>query len=251
MNYLDSRDESSHSFRRIYNLGVWGMKTEFGLDVKSTLKTELIAVNPNKSIEFPCDYVGLSKIGVLNTHGEIATFKVNNKLTNYHQEYFNSTTRLSGLPTLPNYGLVGGLNEYGYNYGLYLNYWYNGTSFNLFGLGSGTPTVGEYKVDDAARIILFNPQCFNWTHVVLEYLTDGCDESGDYPVDIKMAEAVKCYLRWSDLVDKPKKASPAAVQSLWNHYNNEKRKARMRLNPVILNEMQNAERRSWKMVAKA
>jgi len=251
INYLDSKDDSSHSFRRLWNLGTFGMQTEFGLDVKANIKTAVIDVNPNKTIALPCDFISLSKVGVLNHKGEVVTFKVNNNLTTYHQEYFDSTTRLSGLPTIPTYGFLGVNGGYGYNSLLYLNYWYSGTSYNLFGLGSGTVDVGEYKLDDYNKIMLFNPQCFHWEQVVLEYLTDGADESGDYPVDIKMAAAVKAYLRWADVVDRPKKASPNEVKQLFFAYNNEKRKARMRINPVILNEMQNAERRSWKLVPKA
>lgn len=250
-NLLDSQDSSSHSFRRLYNIGVFGMKTEFTLDIKGTLKTVLIDVNPNKSVQLPCDYIGFSKIGITNHCGELVTLKVNNQLTNYHQEYFNSNNRLEGIPQLPNYGFVGGVNGYGYNSYLYLNYWYNTTTYNLFGLPSGTVDIGEYKIDEAARIILFQPH-FHWDKVLLEYMSDGCDdENNDYEVDIRMAEAMKCYLRWQDVADRPKKASTGVVKDLKMSYFNEKRKAKMRLNPVILNEMQNAERRSWKLVAKA
>lgn len=250
-NYLNSKDSSSHEFVRLYNLATFGMKTEFSLDIKGTLKTVLLTVNPNKSVQFPCDYVGFSKIGITNDCGELVTFKVNNQLTNYHQEYFNSNSRLSGVPKLPNYGFIGGLNGYGYNNYLYLNYWYDSTTYNLFGLPSGTCDIGEYKIDEGARTILFNPH-FHWQQVLLEYLSDGCDdENDDFEVDLRCAEAMKCYLRWQDVVDRPKKASSGTVQMLKNNFYNEKRKARMRLNPTIINEMQNAERRSWKLVAKA
>lgn len=248
---LDSQDSSNHSFRRLYNIATFGMRTQFTLDIKSTLKTVLLTVNPNKTVQFPCDYVGFSKIGITNERGELTTFKVNNQLTNYHQEYFNNNNRLEGVPILPNYGLAGGVNGYGYNDYLYLNYWYNSTRYNLFGLPSGTCDIGEYKIDEAARIILFQPH-FHWDQVFLEYLSDGCDDEGDdYEVDVRMAEAMKCYLRWQDVIDRPKKASPSTVQMLKHNFYNERRLAKMRLNPTIINEMQNAERRSWKLVAKA
>lgn len=252
-NLLDSMDSSSHDFRRIYNLGAFGMRTEFALDIKGTFKTVLLPVNPNKTALLPCDYVSYSKIGVANKRGEIATLKRNDKLNNYHQDFFSSIDKYAGLPTLPAYGYAGeGTNGIaGYNSFFYLNYWYGNTSYNLFGLGSGTANVGEYKVDDNARIILFD-QCFTFDAVILEYLSDGCDEENDdYEVDIRAAEAVKCYLRWQNAIDKPKQFGQGVVTSLKNSYFNEKRKARMRINAVVLNEMQNAERRSWKLVAKA
>lgn len=250
-NLLDSQDSSSHSFRRLYNIGVFGLKTEFSLDIKGILKTVLIPVNPNKTVQLPCDYVGFSKIGITNSNGELVTFKSNSKLTNYHQEYYNSVDKLAGVPVLPGFGPSNGVNGYGYNESLYLNYWYNSTSFNLFGLPSGTADIGEYKLDEAARIILFQPH-FRWTEVLLEYLSDGCDdENDDFDVDIRCAEAMKCYLRWQDVIDRPKKASASTVRQLKLDFYNQKRLAKMRLNPTIINEMQNAERQSWKLVAKA
>jgi len=249
---LDSQDSSSHSFRRLYNLGRWGFQTEFSLDIKCKIKTVLLNVSPNKSAAFPCDYVQYSKVGVTNNRGEFVCFKVNNQLTTYHSDYFSNVNRLTGVPSLPSIATVnGGFNGYGYNDLLFLNYWYAGTSFNLFGLGSGTVDVGQFKVDNTNKVFLFAPQ-FQWDSFLLEYLSDGSDdEEEDYEVDIRMAEAVKCYLRWQDLADKPKKASAATVKNLRHEYYVAKSNALRRINPVILNEIQNAERRSWKMVAKA
>jgi hypothetical protein len=249
-NYLNSKDTSSHEFVRIWNLGVFGMQTEFNLDVKGHLKTVLIPVSPNKTAPFPCDYITYNKLGIANSNGEFVTFKVNNKLTTYHSEYFDNVNNLSGVPTLPSYSATAGVNGYGYNDSLYLNYWYNGTSFNLFGLPSGTANIGEYKIDDTNKVFRFSPH-FQWESFLCEYVSDGCDEEEDYDVDIRMANAVKAYLRWQDVIDRPKKASAAMIQMLRSQFFNEKRKARMRLNPTIINEMQNAERQSWKLVAKA
>lgn len=250
--YLYSCNSSIHDFARVYELGKWGMQTEFNLDVKGFFKTVLLDINPNKTCEFPCDMIKYNKIGVVNSAGEIVCFKRNDRLSMYHSEYFINANRNAGVPTLPTYGWYGGLNGgiSDYNAFAFLNYWYAGTSWNLFGLGSGTVDVGEYKIDETNRIFLFN-QCFNWSQFILEYLADSTDDEGDYEVDVRMAEAVKSYLRWQDVIDRPKKASPQAVQQLKLAYYNQKRLARCRINPVILNEMQNIERRSWKMVPKA
>lgn len=249
-NLLNSKDTSSHEFVRLWNLAAFGMQTEFGLDVKGHIKTVLIQVSPNKTAPFPCDYISYNKLGIANDCGEFVTFKVNNQLTTYHSEYFNNVNRLEGVPKLPNYGILGGVNGYGYNNSLYLNYWYNSTSYNLFGLPSGTVDIGEYKIDETNKVFLFNPH-FHWDSFLCEYLADGCDEDEDYEVDIRMAEAVKSYIRWQDVIDRPRKASQSTIIGLKNSYYNQKRLAKMRINPVVINEMQNAERRSWKLVAKA
>ncbi len=252
-NLLDSQDSSSHSFRRLYNLGAFGMKTEFNLDVLGSFKTVLINVSPNKTAQLPCDYVSYNKIGITNAKGEIVTFKRNNQLTNFHEAYYNTLDRTAGVPTLPTYGVSDGLNPtfFDYNSYFYLNYWYNSTSYQLFGIGSGTQSLGEYKVDEQNRIILFDPS-FQYDQVLLEYLTDGCDEdNGDYEIDVRAAEAVKSYLRWQNAIDLNKKFSLGQVQVFKREYYNQKRLARMRLNPVIVNELADAERRSWRLTAKA
>lgn len=251
--FIDSKDSSSHEFRRLYNIGAFGMRTEFNLDIKGNIKTVVIPVNANKTALLPTNYISYCKIGLANPKGEIATLKRNDKLVNYHADFFNVANRNDTLPTLPSYGFLGGLNNgLGiYDAANYLNFNYGGTSYNLFGLGSGTPTIGEYKVDDANRIILFDPN-FIFSEIILEYLSDGCDEENDdYEVDIRAAETVKCYLRWQNAIDMPKKYPQGVVREFRSQYYNEKRKSRMRINPVVLNEMSNAERRSWKLVAKA
>lgn len=251
-NLISSKDSDSHEFVRLWNLGVFGMQTEFNLDVKGVYKSILLDVNPNFTCELPCDYVSYNKLGIVNLNGEVVTFKRNDRLSNYHASYFINTSRNANVPTLPTYGVIGGLNSglADYNAFSYLNYWYNGSQYNLLGLPSGTADIGQYKIDETNRIILFSPQ-FQWTSFLLEYLSDGVDEDDDYEVDVRMAEAVKCYLRWQDVADRPKKASPGAVAQLRSQYYNAKRLARCRINPIVLNEMQNAERRSWKLVPKA
>jgi hypothetical protein len=248
--HLDSKDSSSHEFRRLWGIGKFGMQTEFGLDVKATLKTVLVQVSPNKSASFPQGAVSYTRLGITNSNGEIVCFKKNDKLSTYHSEYFANVSRLSAVPTLPSYGINGGLNGYGYNDFLFLNYWYGSTSYNLFGIGSGTCNIGEYKIDETNRIIQFDPY-FQWDSFLFEGVFDECDDDDDYEIDVRMAQAVRAYLRWQDVVDRPKKASPSAINKLALDYGNQKRLARMRLNPVVINEMQNIERRSWKLVAKA
>lgn len=252
-NLLDSQDSSSHSFRRMYNLGVWGMKTEFDLDVTGQIKTVLLDVHANHTASLPCDFISYNKIGIVNQKGECVTLKCNDQLTNYHQAFFNATNRTAGVPIMPSYGTVDGLNTgfLDYNSYFYLNYWYNGTGYNLFGVGSGTVSLGEYKVDEQARIILFDPY-FQWDKVLLEYLSDGCDEENDdYEVDVRAAEAVKSYIRWQNAIDQPKKYSQSQIQGMKLAYFNEKRKSKMRINHVVINELANAERRSWRLTAKA
>jgi len=251
--FLSSKDSSSHDFVRVYNLAVFGVQTEFNLDIKGNFKTVLVNVNPNKSAEFPCGAITYNKMGIVNRNGEIATFKRNDKLTNYHQDAFANTAPLAGVPTLPDFTGFNGTSDGVslYNAYLYLNYNYGNTSFNLFGLGSGTIDIGQYTVDETNRIIKFNPD-FIYTTFLFEGLFDApLGDDDDYEIDTRGAQAMLAYIRWANAVDMPKQFGQSTINALYRAYTNQKRLARMRINPVVLNEMQNAERRSWKLVAKA
>jgi hypothetical protein len=70
---IDSKDSGSHEFRRLYNIGVRGVR-EFNTDVVGTFTTVLLDVAPNKTAALPEDYVAFSKVGIINDKGEILSF---------------------------------------------------------------------------------------------------------------------------------------------------------------------------------
>lgn len=248
--FLNSKDTSTHEYRRLLNIAIFGMKTEFNLDITGTYKTVILDVNANKTVSLPCDYITYSKIGVLNSRGEVATFSRNNQLSNYHSSYINdnssrtvtnpllNTTSVFPYPNSPNF----------YHY---YNYFYNGDSFQLFGLDSGTPNIGEYKLDEKNKLILLNPQNI-YTKIVLEYLSDGSDEDGcDYTLDVRVVAAMMAYLRWQNAIDLVKKFSQSTVRDLKREYYRNKRIAKMRNNKFNLSEMQKASRVGAKLVPKS
>lgn len=244
--FLNSTDQSSHEFLRLWNIGVFGMKTEFNLDITGTFVTKILDVNPNNTVDLPCDYIKYSKIGVINGRGEVATFKRNTQLSNLNT---GGDNRLSGAPL----GGIGNAILTPYN-SLYYNNFFcyeNNTSYNLYGADSGTATLGEYKVDEGSRVILLSPQT-KYNQIVLEYLSDGFDDScDDYSVDVRAAECMLAYLRWKDAIDARKKFSPSTVNMFMKDFYRTKRLAKMRLNPFVLNELASALRIGTKLVAKA
>lgn len=245
--FLDSADQSSHQFRRLYNIGVRGMR-EFNLDVTGTLKTEVLDINANKTCELPCDYLSYSKIGVLNDKGEVLCFKRNDQLSNYNQFNFDMTNRSEGAPMVTSIGNWTNPTSFPF---FFYNYWMGGTSYNLFGLNSGTADLGNYKVDEEAGIILLDSRV-SFSQIVLEYIADGQDsECGDYMVNPKAEEAFICYLRWKNATDLYKKFSPSQVRMFKMEYYRERKLAKMRINKVIIEELQSVKRALTKLVAKA
>lgn len=245
--FLDSADQSSHQFRRLYNIGVRGMR-EFNLDVTGSLKTVVLDINANKTCELPCDYISYSKIGVLNDKGEVLCFKRNDQLSNFNMTNFNMSNRSEGAPNVTSIG--NWVNPTSFPFFFY-NYWMGGTSYNLFGLNSGTADLGNYKVDENAGIILLDSR-ISFSNIVLEYLSDGQDEDcDDYMVNAKAEEAFICYLRWKNATDLYKKFSPSAVRELKREYYRERKLAKMRINKVVISELNDIRRSLTKLVARA
>jgi hypothetical protein len=244
--FLNSADQSSHEFLRLWNMGVWGMKTEFNLDITGVMKTVLLPVNANKTVDLPCDYISYSKIGVLNAKGEVVTYKRNDQLAKINK---NKPSRLDGAPTDGSF-YDSYLNNPYYNY-YYFNYTTSGSSYHLYGLDSGTVTLGTYTVDDSAKIVYLGIENSYETQIVLEYLSDGYSENmDDYEIDVQAAEAMLCYLRWNDSKDS-KKYGSGEVQMNMKAYYNQKRLAKMRINKFVLNEMNDISRRYIKLTAKS
>jgi len=244
--FLNSSDKSTHEFRRLYNIAVAGLKDEFNLSLTGTLKTVVLEVNANKTVAMPDDYIQYSKIGILNGQGEIITFKRNDQLSALNAEYTTANVR-NGDASLAS-GDVSLYNSYS-NY--YWNFFDGGTSFKLYGAGSGTASMGEYKILESQRLILLDART-SYSHLVLEYLSDGFDsENEDYEVDIRASQAMVAYIRWQNAIDLYKKFSQSQVTGFKREYYREKRLAATKLNPFILNEANHASRVSVHLAPKA
>lgn len=245
--FLDSADQSSHQFRRLYNIGVRGCR-EFNLDITGQFKTVLLPVNPNKTVTLPQDYLTYSKMGIVNERGEIITFTKNEQLSQYHAIYTQQVERNEGVPELTTIGNYVAPLPYPY---LYSNYWNGGTSYNLFGLNSGTANITEFDIDEGAGVILLN-QHTRYEEMLLEYLSDGYDElADDYKIDVRAEEAFICYLRWKQATDLIKKFSASQIREYKNEYYRERKLAKMRINKALVSEFTKTKRSLTKLVPKA
>lgn len=245
--FLDSADQSSHQFRRLYNIGVRGAR-EFNLDITGQFKTVLLPVNPNKTVTLPQDYLNYSKMGIINERGEVITFTKNEQLSQYHAIYTQQVERNEGVPELTTIGQYVAPLPYPY---LYSNYWYGGSSYNLFGLNSGTANVAEFQIDEGAGVILLN-QTMNYPEILLEYLSDGYDElADDYEIDMRAEEAFICYLRWKNAQDLIKKFSAGQVREYKNEYYRERKLAKMRINKALVSELTKVKRATTGLTPRA
>jgi len=230
--FLDSKDGSSHEFRRLRNMAVRGMRA-FNMDITGRMITIDLEIGANRTAMFPEHCVTWSKIGVANLHGTIYPLRQNKLLTGY----IGNSNALTSL---------------GYRYShIFSNYGHGGSSYNLFGVSTGGFSAGGFNIDEDNRIIRFDTD-FSYSTILFEFLPDGYeDESGDYEIDIKAEEAFMAWLRWNNAKDLPKKFSQSQIRGFSADYHREKRLAKMRLNPAIISEMENTRRSLIKLVARA
>jgi hypothetical protein len=244
---IDSKDSSSHEFRRMYNIGVRGVR-EFNTDIVGNFSTKLLDVNANKTADLPEDYVSYSKMGVINEKGEIVTLRSNPQLSNYNIGHPLNPDRFEGVPGIGavSYPAL----PYNYPY-IYYNFFISNQSFNLFGLAGGGQDIGNYKVDEECGIIIFGPN-FKYEKVLLEYLGDGMDrDCDDYMIDSRAAEAMLAYIRWKTALDNPKKYGQGIMRDYKQEYKSERLKAKMRINKIVVSEFEDIQRITNKLAPRS
>lgn len=244
---MDGAQLTAASYRRLYGIATRGA-TDLMLDVTANVKSCELCVMANKTAELPEDYVQWSKIGVLNSDGEVATLKHNTNLTLMND---GKTTRLSDNQSVLNtdlFRLSEGfyLNFYGYGYG------YGYGTCDLFGIsGNELSQLGEFKVDEECGIIVLNPT-FPYSSIILEYIAAPSEEDG-FMIPIQAQEALISWLSWQDIIHlaASRKVSIYDKQQRRKEYYNQKEIARNRLKPFRLHEAYDVTQNAMRLVVKA
>lgn len=183
-------DQHDLNFQRYFDkcwvLGFRAM-LDIGFDVSFEPKTIRLKVNQNQTATLPLDYISWTKIGLQDSNGEISTLKINNALTTYAD---NSPNRLQNLAQVQVNSSIGELSATP----LFLNYYYNGTYANLFGVQGGLIQYGECRVDEKNGIIIFPPD-FRFQYVLFEYISSP-QKDDDYQIETCLQEAVIAFIEW-------------------------------------------------------
>ena len=80
--YIDEAEQSIHKYYKLWQLAFRGL-TELGLDFFYVVNPLNFRYLANLTVPLPPDYLNYSKIGVLNSQGEIVPLMYNSKLTTY------------------------------------------------------------------------------------------------------------------------------------------------------------------------
>lgn len=224
--YIDESEQSNHKFFKLWHLAFRGM-TELGLDFFFQIKSVKLPINANLTVNLPADYLNYSKIGVLNGIGEIIPLSYNSKLTTAFdlQATRLEQTQDDTLATL-----------YQQDSAIWYNYWSGGGYTNLYGLPSGSPFVGSFKIDNANGVIVLDEN-FQYEYIMLEYVSSPT-EGQDYFIPVQFKEALIAYLSWMDIRSMPstRKGSIGDKAQRRSEFYNQRRLANARWRPVDLIE---------------
>lgn len=239
--YLDEAEQSVHKFFKLWNIAVRGVH-ELGLDFFFQIRSVKLPINANKTVTLPADCLKYSKIGVLNDRGEIIPLRFNEKLT-YFADQLPDRIEKTQDNTIPN--------AFVNNSPVWYNYW-NGYAYTpVFGLPSGSPFVGSFKIDEHNGIILLDEN-FIYEYLLLEYIAS--PKQGEiYYIPIQFKEAIISYLRWKDIISTNAKTHVANANIMWRRkeYYNDRRLALARFRPYYLDQAYMSDLEDTRLAIKA
>jgi hypothetical protein len=223
--YIDESEQSVHKYAKLYNIAVRGME-KLGLDFFYKIRTVKIPIDTtNYTAELPNDYISYTKIGVLNSVGEIIPLKFNNKMT-YYADQQPDRLALTQDDTLATW--------YQSDLPLWYNYW-DGYGFNnIYGLPSGSPFVGSFNIDDSNGVVLLN-EYFYYSYLMIEYLSSGNPDE-PFRIPIQFREALLSFLAWRDIASMPstRKGNLGDKRDRKQEFYNQRRIANAQFKPLYL-----------------
>ncbi len=183
--YLNESEQSNHKYFKLWNIAFNCME-ELGLDFFYRISSVKLPINANLTVTLPPNYLNWTKVGILNDKGEIIPLYYNEKLTTFADLRPDRTDVINDPESL----------WLGWNNNTWCNYW-NGYGYtNVYGVSSGEPFVGSFKIDTANGVILLSEN-FNRDYLMLEYVASP-NESETYRVPVQFRRAVVSWLWWRD-----------------------------------------------------
>lgn len=238
---LESEQSYVHKYPKLFNLGFRGMEM-LGLDFFYQIRSVKLPVLANKTVILPANYLNYTKCGVYNSVGEIIPLKYNDKLTTYADLM---PTRLQQTQDDTLFELI--LT----NTPIWFNYWNGDVFVNLYGMPSGSPFVGSFKIDNANGVILLDEN-FGYEYIALEYIASPL-EGQDYYIPVQFREAMIAWLSWKDSTAVPSRThvSLGDKAAKRKEFYNERRLANARWKPLYLAQAYEWQLENTRMTVKA
>lgn len=224
--YMTEAELSIHKYFKLWNLAFRGLE-QLGLDFFYRIQSVKLPVNSNFTVTLPADYLQWTKVGILNDRGEIIPLYYNNNLTAYADLLPDRLTK-----TQDNQAdvLDGG------SANTWVNYWNGGAYTNIYGVPSGEPFVGSFKVDTENGVILLNEN-FNKDYLMLEYVCSPV-QGNEYYLPVQFREALIAWLAWKDIQNMPssRKGNLGDKRDRRHEFFNERKNAIARWKPSRIME---------------
>lgn len=239
--YIDASEQSIHKYVKLWNIAYRGME-QMGLDFFYVIRSVKLPVLGNQTVQLPNNFLRYTKVGVLNSRGEVVPLIYNNKMTFYSDQDPDRQSK-----TIDNTFLA----LCNFNAPVFYNYWNNDAFTNIYGVPSGAPYQGSFNIDEAAGVILLNEQ-FNFDYIILEYVAspvegDACN------IPVQFREAMIAWLAWQDIAYVPssRKGNLGDKRDRKNNFYNERRLANARYRPLYLEQAYEWSLQNTRMTVKA
>lgn len=239
--YLLESEQSVNRYFKVFHLAFRGFE-DLGIDFFYHVKAVKLPINANLTVTLPADYLNWTKVGVLNDRGEIIPLYYNDKLTTYADLSPNRLAQTQDDTLLCNDGW--GVNTW-------CNYW-NGSAYtNIYGVPSGAPFVGSFKVDTVNGVILLNEH-FRYDYLMIEYVSSPV-EGQEYYLPVQFREALIAWLFWKDNKAKSIKSHMqlGSNRDSKHEYYNQRRIAIARWRPIRISEMYQTSQELTRLAVKS
>ena len=218
--YLTESEQTQHKYWKCWQLAFRCLE-QLGLDFFYRVQSVKLPVNSNLTVTLPADYLNWSKVGILNAKGEIIPLYHNDKLTTYGDLMPNREDKINDPDSL----------WLGWNDNTWCNFWDGWNYTNIYGVSSGEPFVGSFKVDTQNGVILLSEN-FIKSYLMLEYVSSP-SENETYRIPMQFRETLIAWLWWRDSSAMPSRThiNLGDKASKRHEYYNERRNAIARWKP--------------------
>lgn len=239
--YLLESEQSNHKYYKLFHIAFRGM-SEMGLDFFYQIRSVKLPINANKTVTLPSDFINYTKVGVFNEIGEVIPLEYNSKLTTYADLNPDRKGKTEDNTLL---------NNFVFTSPVFYNFWNGYMFFNIYGLPSGSPFIGSFKIDLANSVILLSED-FIYPYICLEYVASP-QEGEQYYVPIQFREALIAYLAWKDIQNKPASShfNLGDKRDRRHEFYNQRRLARARWRPLHWEEAFQWSLRNTRLAIKA
>lgn len=222
--YLEESEQGIHKYRKCFNSAIRAMDN-MGLDMFYQIQSFALTVNANNTANLPSNCLRYVKVGVLNNDGQVTSLNYNSNLSSYADLFPDRVAKMQAItPAQQTINLSISPNVFN-------NYWDGNLFQTLYGLPSGAPFIGEFKIDEKKGIIILEPS-FNQPYLIVECVV-APKEGEEYYVPVQFREAIVAFMSWNDIKSMPstRKGSLGDKRDRKHDFFNERRLAYARYNP--------------------